>query len=53
MSKLKIIYSGAPERSVLGQLLFILMINDLPTIANSDNSYLYADDIAVKRKEQK
>ena len=48
MSKLRIIHSGAPERSVLGQLLFNLMINDLPTIPNSGNTYLYADDIAVK-----
>ena len=52
MSKLKIIHSGILQRSVVVQLLFFLMINDLPTI-NSGNKYLYAEDTAVKRKEQK
>ena len=48
MSKLKTILCQVPQGSVLGPLLFILMINNLPAITSSSvNSYLYADDTEV------
>ena len=52
MSKLKSIHCGFPHGSVLGPVLFILMIIDFPTVTNSVNTYLYADNTAVKLKEQ-
>ena len=37
---------------MLGPLLLILMKNDFAVITKSVNTYLYADDTAVKQKEQ-
>jgi retron-type reverse transcriptase len=46
-SALKSVRCGMPQGSVLGPMIFLLYINDLPSIHNDIKSVLYADDTTL------
>jgi sarcosine oxidase/L-pipecolate oxidase len=46
-SSLKVIKHGVPQSSVLGPLLFLLFINDLPQAPQQARVVLFADDTNI------
>jgi Reverse transcriptase (RNA-dependent DNA polymerase) len=47
MSKEVNVTSGVPQGSVLGPLLFVLFVNDIPDVIQNSECLMYADDLKI------
>ena len=52
VSNYKDVRMGVPQGSILGPILFILYVNDLPKISPNITCLLYADDTAILIKHK-